>query len=560
MPAISAPHLPLPLLRIRDLAIAYNKTAIVHGVNFDLNQGDTLALVGESGCGKSTTALAIAGLLPAYAQACGSIQLQNTELLKLRSAQLRRIQGKDIGVIFQEPLSSLNPVLTIGAQIIEVLLNHKKVSKQEALLQAHTLLDQVQLPQTRTLINKYPHELSGGQRQRVMIAIAIACKPRLLIADEPTTALDVTTQAQVLNLLDELKKELAMSLLLITHDLGVVSERANHVAVMRSGEIVEQNQTQAVFSSPQHAYSRSLLASSLRKDKPLHYKTHRLPEPTTTSQTHAPLFALPSQPRRCVLEVKNLHKSFVRKNETTPLLAVNNMSFNLYKGETLGLVGQSGCGKSTLSRLLLRLLSPDSGQVLLDGQDFHQAKGSALKKMRSKIQMIFQDPYGSLNPRHRIGDALDQLLRAHTSLNTQHRRKEIIQTLDAVGLSASALKRYPHEFSGGQRQRIAIARALLLKPAVIVCDEAVSALDVSIQAQVLNLLVDLRNEFALSYLFISHDLSVVRYISDRIMVMNEGQILESNQHDALWNRPQHAYTKRLIHAIPSWSPAFALTA
>lgn len=550
--------IPTPLLRIRNLTISYNKTSIVHGIDLDLNQGDSLALVGESGCGKSTTALAIAGLLPAYAKTSGSIQLQETDLLQLNPRQLRSIQGKDIGVIFQEPLSSLNPVLTIGTQIMEVLHNHKKISKKEALQQTYLLLEQVQLPQAPSLITKYPHELSGGQRQRVMIAMAIACKPRLLIADEPTTALDVTTQAQVLSLLDELKKELAMSLLLITHDLGVVNERADNVAVMYQGEIVEKNNTHTLFSTPQHPYSRSLLGSSLRNDKPLHYKTHRLPESNSKNKIQA-FVTRPLQSNR-ILQVQSLHKSFIRKNDKTPLLAVNNVSFDLYKGETLGLVGQSGCGKSTLSRLLLRLLSPDSGQVLLEGQDLHKANSKVLKKMRAKIQMVFQDPYGSLNPRHRIGDTLDQLLRTHTTHNAQHRHKEIVRTLDAVGLSASALNRYAHEFSGGQRQRIAIARALLLKPAIIVCDEAVSALDVSIQAQVLNLLVDLRNEFSLSYLFISHDLSVVRYISDRIMVMNEGQILESNQHDVLWNKPKHAYTQRLIRAIPNWSSALALPA
>lgn len=555
--------LPTPLLRIQNLAISYNQNSIVHGVSLELNQGETLALVGESGCGKSTTALAIAGLLPAYATTSGSIQLYETDLLQLNSRQLRRIQGKDIGVIFQEPLSSLNPVLTIGTQIMEVLLNHKKISKKDALLQVHRLLDQVQLPNAPALIKKHPHELSGGQRQRVMIAMAIACTPRLLIADEPTTALDVTTQARILGLLDELKKELAMGLLLITHDLGVVSERADKVAVMYEGEMVEKNTTQTLFSAPAHPYSATLLNATLPKDKPWHYRTHRLPgmgDKVATGTTVKPLTNLKKTQSTLVLQAKSLHKSFTRKNENSPLQAVNNVSFDLYKGETLGLVGQSGCGKSTLSRLLLRLLSPDSGQVLLEGQDLHQTKGDALKKMRSKIQMIFQDPYGSLNPRHRVGDTLNQLLRTHTSMNAQRRQQEILRALDAVGLSANALKRYAHEFSGGQRQRIAIARALLLKPAVIVCDEAVSALDVSIQAQVLNLLVDLRNEFSLSYLFISHDLSVVRYISDRIMVMNEGQILESEHHEVLWNKPKHAYTQRLIHAIPNWSSALALPA
>lgn len=562
------------LLRIRDLHVSIGEKALIHGLSLTLAAGETLALVGESGCGKSTTALAIAGLLPRTGKARGEILLEGTDLLQLDARALRSRQGKDFAMIFQEPLSSLNPVMTVGEQIAEMLQAHTLLDRGERQRRVLELIDLVQLPDAQRLAHRYPHELSGGQRQRIMIAMAIACRPRLLIADEPTTALDVTTQARILTLLDSLRNELQMGLLLITHDLGVVGERADRVAVMHDGRILEENTTPALFTRPQHDYSRGLLGASLRKDQPLHYRQQRLPEirirHDANNEPDYQLHTPPAAPRQIqsvsqrqaergpVLRVEQLRKTFHQKGRAVK--AVDGVSFELFRGETLGLVGQSGCGKSTLSRLLLRLLEADSGAIELDGHDLRKAGARQLRELRSRIQMVFQDPYGSLNPRMRIGDMLDQLQKLHLPLDASQRQREAARILDAVGLPSDSLWRYPHEFSGGQRQRIGIARALILKPSIIVCDEPVSALDVSVQAQVLNLLVDLREEFGLSYLFISHDLSVVRYISDRIMVMNEGQILESDRHDVLWRAPRHAYTRRLIEAIPNWNPAGALAA
>lgn len=542
----------MALLDVQDVTIRYHDKPVVQNLSFSLEAGQTLALVGESGSGKSSTALAIAGLLPDSSQIQGDILLQGQSLLHLSPRQQREQHSPAIGMIFQEPLSCLNPVLRIGTQIIEAIPSHQALSRSAAQNKAIQLLEQVQLPRAQHVLRQYPHELSGGQRQRVLIAMAIARQPQLLIADEPTTALDVTTQAQILHLLDELKKELQMGLLLITHDLGIVSERADQVAVMQTGHLLEYGPTSSLFTQPKHPYSRGLLEASLRKDETRHYLTARLPELQTKATTVTP--APPSPPAEqaeVILRVEQLSKQFSARSQSVQ--AVNNVSFRLRRGETLGLVGQSGCGKSTLSKMLLRLIEPDQGNIWLNDQDLLKAKGKALRQLRAHIQLIFQDPYGSLNPRQRIGDMFDQLLCLHTPLNRAARLQHAQSMLDAVGLSPNALARFPHEFSGGQRQRIAIARALLLKPQVLICDEAVSALDVSIQAQILNLLVDLRDEFNLSYVFISHDLSVVRYISDRIMVMNNGRILENSRPDVLWNHPKTDYTRQLIHAIPNWN-------
>jgi len=561
------------LLSVRDLTVAYDGQGLLHGINADVLAGETVALVGESGCGKSTTALALAGLLPANAQASGQIHFEGQNLLELSPRQRRRLQGSRIGMVFQEPLSSLNPVLKIDEQIAEVLRAHLPLARRAARRRAQELLEQVHLPDAARLLDAYPHHLSGGQRQRVMIAIAIACAPSLLIADEPTTALDVTTQAQILSLLDELRRTLNMGLLLITHDLGVVSERADRVLVMHAGRVLESAAVDALFSAPQHPYTHGLLQASLHKDRPRHYRRERLAELRVTARADGeydfaltdtqlpdtqltntqavaalPLAAPAANITPPLLQVENLSKHFAHAGRRVTALSA--VSFTLHAGETLGLVGQSGSGKSTLGKIVLRLLRADAGAIRFQGADIAALPERRLNAFRRQVQMVFQDPYGSLNPRRTVGDMLDAVQRRHLDLDASARQGAARRMLDAVGLPADSLARYPHEFSGGQRQRIGIARALILQPTLIVCDEPVSALDVSVQAQVLNLLVELRQEFGLSCLFISHDLSVVRYISDRIMVLHQGSIVETGTHDALWDAPQHPYTRSLIAAIP----------
>jgi peptide/nickel transport system ATP-binding protein len=552
-----------PVLGVEDLVVRYDSQALVHGIGFSVAAGECVALVGESGCGKSTTALAIAGLLPDNGRAEGRIAFEGRNLLTLPPRQRRMLQGSHIGMIFQEPLTSLNPVLRIAEQITEVLRQHTALDGRQARQRAAELLDRVHLPRPVQLLDEYPHQLSGGQRQRVMIAMAIACNPRLLIADEPTTALDVTTQAQILALLGELRRDLDMGLLLITHDLGVVAEQADRVLVMHDGRVLEQATTGQLFSHPAHPYSRGLLGASLRKDAPRHYRRERLAEIRATPRTEGghdfalsdtalrPGLTLAAEPARTdapLLAVRDLTKTFHRGGE--PLAAVRGVSFDLWRGETLGLVGQSGCGKSTLGKLVLRLLREDGGTLSFADRDITELSDKQLKPFRRQAQMVFQDPYGSLNPRHTVGEILDAVQRLHLDLDKTGRQRAAREMLDAVGLPADSLQRYPHEFSGGQRQRIGIARALVLRPSLIVCDEPVSALDVSVQAQVLNLLVDLRQAYGLSYLFISHDLSVVRYIADRVMVMQAGRIAETGTPEQLWQAPRHPYTRSLIDAVP----------
>jgi peptide/nickel transport system ATP-binding protein len=559
----TALHSGQPLLSVDGLVVRYDTQPLIHHIGFTVAAGERVALVGESGCGKSTTALAIAGLLPDNADADGHIRFDGVDLLTMGRRERRRLQGDRIGMIFQEPLSSLNPVLRIGEQITEVLRQHREISGREARQRAGELLERVQLLRPWQLLDEYPHQLSGGQRQRVMIAIAIACNPRLLIADEPTTALDVTTQAQILSLLDALCRDLDMGLLLITHDLGVVAAQADRVLVMHDGRVLESATTSQLFNLPAHPYSQGLLGASLRKDTPRHYSRERLAEIRVTPRAQGgPDFALsdtallpaathtgkPAHPDGPLLQAQGLSKTFQRGGE--PLAAVSNVSFDLWPGETLGLVGQSGCGKSTLGKVLLRLLREDAGTLRFRGQDISGLSERQLKPFRRQAQMVFQDPWGSLNPRHTVGEILDAVQQLHLDLDRGARIKAAREMLDSVGLPADSLQRYPHEFSGGQRQRIGIARALVLRPSLIICDEPVSALDVSIQAQVLNLLVDLRQAYGLTYLFISHDLSVVRYISDRVMVMHEGQIVESGRVDDIWRAPAHPYTRTLIDAVP----------
>lgn len=555
------------LFDIQGLNVAFPGHQAVRGLDLQLRGGETLALVGESGCGKSTTALALLGLLPRQARVTGRVLFEGQDLLALPERQRCALRGNRIAMIFQEPMTSLNPVLTLGDQIGEALRLHRGATARAARARAIELLDLVRVPEPQRRVDDYPHLLSGGQRQRAMIAAAIACQPALLVADEPTTALDVTVQAQILQLLDDLRSELNMGLLLITHDLAVVGEWADRVAVMVRGEKVEEGPAATLLGQPRHPYTRGLLGASLRLDDATHYSTLRLPEIRTrldpasgratfdlvtparvavpdgaAANAPAPIGATP------LLQVQDLRVQYQTAHGATH--AVDGVSFQLALGETLGLVGESGCGKSTLSRTLVRLLAPASGRILLRGEDTARLDRARLAAYRQSVQMIFQDPYASLNPRHTVNDILEAALRIHRVKDRHERRLRIARILDAVGLPREALARYPSEFSGGQRQRIGIARALVLRPALVICDEPVSALDVSVQAQILNLLIDLKAEFQLSYLFISHDLSVVHYLADRVLVMNAGRIVEEGPNATLWRHPRHPYTRSLIDALP----------
>jgi peptide/nickel transport system ATP-binding protein len=558
-----------PLLEMRGLDVFFHGSngpiQAVRGLDLTLQRGETLALVGESGCGKSTTALALLRLLAPGTALRGSIRFDGRDILALSPAALREVRGREIAMIFQEPMTSLNPVHTIGSQIAETLRRHEKLSAVAARKRAIELLDLVRIPEPHRRIDDHPHNLSGGQRQRVMIAMAVACKPRLLVADEPTTALDVTIQAQFLELLDGLRRELDMALLLITHDLGLVAQWADRVAVMYDGQKVEEASTSKLFAAPGHAYTRGLLGASLHAGSALHYADARLPEIQTRldPETGVRDFALhvpqPSSTVRALpiraaageplLSVQDLRTDYPTRGGGV-LHAVDGVSFDIRAGETVGLVGESGCGKSTLSRTLLRLVNPSGGRIVFDGTDIAPLSEKALKPWRRRVQMVFQDPYASLNPRRSVFDILESVLKVHGVSEREERRNRIAAILERVGLPGDAARRFPNEFSGGQRQRIGIARALVVRPSLVVLDEPVSALDVSVQAQILNLLVELKEDFGLSYLFISHDLSVVRYIADRVMVMNKGQIVETGSHRDIWERPQHPYTRSLIAAVP----------
>jgi len=551
------------LIDIQGLNVAFPGHQAVRGLDLQIRAGETLALVGESGCGKSTTALALMGLLPRHARVQGRVLFEGQNLLALSERRRCALRGDRIAMIFQEPMTSLNPVLTLGDQIGEALRLHRGASARAARARAIELLDMVRVPEPQRRVDDYPHHLSGGQRQRAMIAAAIACQPALLVADEPTTALDVTVQAQILQLLDDLRGELGMGLLLITHDLAVVGEWADRVAVMVNGEKVEEGPASVLLSQPRHPYTRGLLGASLRLDDATHYSTLRLPEirARLDPASGRPVFGLVTPPRTKaaandpaspsdgpLLQVQDLRVQYHTRRGVTA--AVDGVSFEVAPGETLGLVGESGCGKSTLSRALVRLLTPASGRILLRGEDTAHLSAGPLAAYRQSVQMIFQDPYASLNPRHTVQDILAAALRIHRVKDRDERRRRIHHILDAVGLPREALARYPSEFSGGQRQRIGIARALVLRPALVICDEPVSALDVSVQAQILNLLVDLKDEFRLSYLFISHDLSVVHYLADRVLVMNAGRIVEEGPNATLWRDARHPYTQSLISALP----------
>ncbi|ENV02906.1 MULTISPECIES: ABC transporter ATP-binding protein [Acinetobacter] len=561
-----------PLLHVKNLRVSFkgeDKQYIetVKGISFDIPANTTVALVGESGSGKSVTSLATMGLLPVGQSKIdeqSKIIFEGKDLLSLSRTEMRKICGKDIAMIFQEPMSSLNPVFTVGNQIAEVLCLHMGLSRKQARQRVLELLKEVGIPSPETKIDAYPNQLSGGQQQRVMIAMAIACEPKLLIADEPTTALDVTIQKQIIDLLESLRKRRQMSMLFITHDLALVGEIADKVIVMRHGEIREQGVAEEVLEQPKDVYTRALLYCRPQMSQ----RPYRLPvtsdfmrqEDNILVEQSFDASEIPERKRglngdeQIILEVKDLKKSFYSRKGLfgkEEFQAVKGVSFKLAKGKTLGLVGESGSGKTTVGLLLMRLHQASGGQAFIEGKDILSLTEKEFAKYQRKIQIIFQNPYASLNPRFTIGQILLEPMQIHGIGKDDAERKQIaLGLLERVNLPEQAYYRYPHEFSGGQRQRIAIARCLTLKPEILICDESVSALDVSVQAQVLNLLQDLQDEFGLSYIFISHDLSVVKYISDQVMVMNHGEVVEIANSDELYAHPQHDYTKRLLQAIP----------
>jgi peptide/nickel transport system ATP-binding protein len=536
-----------------DIKLSDRTIHAVKDISFEINTGETFALVGESGSGKSITALSMARLLPDAARITqGEILLYGENLLDFSEREMRSVRGSKISMIFQEPMTSLNPVIKIGDQIIESMIHHEKVSKAIARSRCLDLLNAVGLPNARRNMSEYPHQLSGGMRQRIMIAIALAANPDVLIADEPTTALDVTIQAQVLELLKKLQEELKMGLIFITHDLGVVQQIADRVAVMRYGEVVETASSEAFFAAPQHAYSQQLLNAV----PSIHKRGLRLSvggEQSIDSMSSSLEVHEHDHP---VLDVDRLKVYFpirkgIFKRVVGHVKAVNDVSLKLYPGKTLALVGESGCGKTTVGKSIVRLLDVTNGDVMFQGQNLISLKGEALRARRSELQIVFQDPYSSLNPRMLVGDIIEEgMVSLGIETNAGQRRLTVAKLLGQVGLPEDASNRYPHEFSGGQRQRICIARALAVKPQVIICDEPTSALDVSVQAQVLNLLKDLQAELGMSYLFITHDMSVVSYLADDVAVMYQGKIVENGSALDVLQNPRHEYTKKLLSAVP----------
>lgn len=556
----------------------------VNNISFTLNRGETIGIVGESGSGKSVTSLSVMRLIPNPPGriASGEILYHSKDgkvidLTKISEEEMRKFRGNEIAMIFQEPMTSLNPVFTCGDQVVEAIMLHQKVDKKKAEAITLAMFEKVRLPDPKRVLNAYPHQLSGGQKQRVMIAMAMSCNPGILIADEPTTALDVTVQKTILDLMAQLKGEIDSSIMFITHDLGVIAEIADRVLVMYKGQIVEQGPVVEIFGNPQHPYTKSLLACR----PPLGKRLSKLPtvvdfmeekengeiveKHTSVEQAINAVVISEAETqkrreevlgRRVILDVKNLQTWFPKsKNffgQTTDYVkAVDDVSFTVHEGETLGLVGESGCGKTTLGRTLLRLLPAHGGSINFDGKDILNLNNQDMKQMREHMQIIFQDPYSSLNPRITIGNAIMEPMSVHGIYSNEKERKEkVFDLLRKVNMRPEHFNRYPHEFSGGQRQRICIARALALNPKFIICDESVSALDVSVQAQVLNLLIQLREEFKFTYIFISHDLSVVKFMSDRMVVMNKGKIEEMGSSDDIYNNPQREYTQKLIAAIP----------
>lgn len=566
------PQAELPILEVEHLRVQFTSdsgtTTAVVDESFSIRPGETLALVGESGSGKSVTSLSVMRLVEHGGGKIvnGSIKLRcrDGRVVDLRHAnksELQHLRGSEVAMIFQEPMTSLNPVFTVGAQIAESLILHRGMDEKEALKEAVHLLELVRIPDAERISLRFPHQLSGGMRQRVMIAMALACKPQLLIADEPTTALDVTVQAQILALISELQKEIGMAVLFITHDMGVVAQIADRVAVMRYGEIVESGTAQAIFAHPQHPYTQALLSAVPRlgalKDIE-HPCFFRLIDPDNGKVIEPPSDKLPP-PGEKILEVKNLVKTFPVRTDfwgrpTYVVRACDHVSFDLRAGETLSIVGESGCGKSTTGRAVLRLLDVDSGEVLHRGKSLLRMTRHELQEERRNLQMIFQDPYASLDPRQTVGYSIAEPMMIHNYCSKKEMYDRVALLLKRVGLSPDMANRYPHEFSGGQRQRICIARALSLKPQIIVADECVAALDVSIRAQVVNLMMELQEEMGLSYIFISHDMGVVERISHRVAVMYLGQIVEMGSRRAVLGNPLHPYTQKLLSAVPIADP------
>ena len=555
------------ILDIKNLSLSFknNKTAnqVLFNVSYQLHENEILGVVGESGSGKSVSSLAVLGLLPKKQTIfnSGEILFSNNDLLSFKNDDFRKLRGHKIAMIFQEPMTSLNPSLTCGKQVVEILQEHLGLSNAKAKDEVLLLFEKVKLPDPEVIYSKYPHQISGGQKQRVMIAMAIACKPDVLIADEPTTALDVTVQKEIIALLKDIQKETGMSIIFISHDLSLISEISDRVVVMYKGTIVEQGAVSDVFHNPQHEYTKALINSRPSVNQRLkvlptisdylnNTTQHEIVSVNERVEYHKTLYS--TEP---LLRVENVEKSYMTKGflfkKDIEFKAVNDVSFNLYEGETLGLVGESGCGKSTLGNAILQLDKATSGQVFYKGQDITNISKTELRTLRKEIQLIFQDPYSSLNPRLPVGKAIMEPMKVHKLYaNDKERKEKTLELLKRVGLEESHFYRYPHEFSGGQRQRIGIARTIAVNPKLIICDESVSALDISVQAQVLNLLNELKDNFGFSYIFISHDLAVVKYMSDQLVVMNKGKIEEIGEADSIYENPKTEYTKSLIDAIP----------
>ena len=563
------------LLKIENLRVSFLRDGewneAVHGVSFEVPKGKTLGIVGESGSGKSVSNLAVMRLLNERQSriSADEITLDGKDILHLDEKDMHDIRGKRIAMIFQEPMTSLNPVFQCGFQVTEAILAHEKITEDEAKARVISLFKKVMLPRPEAIYKSYPHELSGGQKQRVMIAMALACNPELLIADEPTTALDVTVQKEILKLLKELQKTENLSMIFISHDLGVVSEVSDDILVMHDGKVVEYGEAQEVLNHPKDPYTKGLLACR----PPMDFRLRRLPivkefldgtwsdtadfkQQLIVTQQERDSYLKEIYSHEPILKVEHLNTWFPLKKGVfnrvyDHVKAVDDVSFEVYPGETLGLVGESGCGKTTLGRSILRLVEPSEGKIIFEGKDVMSLSGNDLREYRRHAQIVFQDPYSSLNPRIRIGDAIAEPMLVHgLESDAKRRRDKVCELLTEVGLQPEHYQRYPHEFSGGQRQRICIARALAVRPKLIICDESVSALDVSVQAQVLNLLNRLKKDFGFTYIFISHDLSVVRFMSDRILVMYNGKPVELGDADEIFNNPQNDYTKKLINAIP----------